>query len=264
MLRDKQGMTCSFTQKLKVLSATAVFALAAFATSAQAGSYKDDPAPAPTGRQFSWSANIGATTDYVFRGYTQNNENPALQGGADMSYGIFYAGVWGSGIDFGPGTDTFAEVDLYAGIKPTWGPVTFDLGVIYYAYPGANDGGAELDYVELKFGASTTIQKFSFGGTVFYSPEYTGEVGETWTLEGTVGYELPSFRGITPTIGGTVGTVLFQEAGNTDYTYWNAGVAFVIDKLTIDLRYWDTDIDSVTCKNVCDERFVATVKVALP
>lgn len=257
-------MMCSFTQKLKVLSATAVLTLTAFAASAQAGSYKDDPAPAPTGRQFSWSANIGATTDYVFRGYTQNSGNPTVQGGVDMTYGLFYAGAWASGVDFNPGTSAAAEIDLYAGIKPTWGPVTFDLGVIYYAYPGANDSAAELDYLELKIGASATIQKFSFGGTAFYSPEYTGETGKTWTLEGTAGYELPSFRGVTPTVGGTIGTVLFDDIAGADYTYWNAGVAFAIDKLTIDFRYWDTDVDDTICKGVCDERFVATVKITLP
>ena len=229
------------------------------------GSIKDAPAEEPK-RRCSFSMNIGGTSDYVFRGISQTLEDPAAQGGVDATCGMFYAGVWASTVDFGKGPGSAdIEVDLYAGIKPTWGPVTFDLGVIYYSYPNAKDPGAELDYVELKMGASTTIQKFSFGGTVFYSPEYTGKTGKAWILEGTAGYELAAFHGITPTIGGAVGTVLFDQANQTDYAYWNLGVAFAIDKLTIDLRYWDTDLPNATCRTAfCDERFVATVKITLP
>lgn len=246
------------------LAAFAFAALAAFSP-ANAGGLKDGPEPAPS--PFSWSVNFGVTSDYVFRGYSQSAGDPVAQGGVDFTYKLFYAGVWASGIDFGTGSGTSTEVDLYVGIKPTYGPVTFDFGVIYYIYPGANDAGAELDYVELKAGASTTVDKFSFGGTVFYSPEYTGEVGAAWTLEGTAGYELPSYGGITPTLSATIGTTLFDAAGLDDYVYWNAGIAFAAGKVTLDLRYWDTDVDSAFCSAKvfgCDERFVATVKVALP
>lgn len=247
-----------------LFAALAVAAMAAIAP-ASAGSYKDDPAPPES--PFSWSVNFGVTSDYVFRGYSQSAGDPAAQGGVDVTYKLFYAGIWASGIDFGAGAGTSAEVDLYAGIKPTYGPVTFDLGVIYYLYPGANDAGAELDYVEFKIGASTTVDKFSFGGTAFYSPEYTGEVGAAWTLEGTAGYELPAFYGITPSLSSTIGTTLFDNAAIEDYVYWNAGVAFTAGKVTLDLRYWDTDLPDAACSAEvfgCDERFVATVKVALP
>ena len=263
-------MYCKIRHRFSGLALAAAISTAALAAPATAGSFKDEPAAPAPARAFSWSFNIGATTDYVFRGFSQSAGDPAVQGGVDFSYGSLYLGVWGSGIDFGDGPGSAStEIDIYAGYKPTLGPVTFDLGVIYYAYLGANDPTAELDYVELKLGASTTIQKFSFGGTVFFSPEYTGELGEAWTLEGTAGYELPAFYGITPTIGGTIGTTLFEDAalGGVDYVYWNAGVAFAADKLTLDLRYWDTDLPDATCSGKvfgCDERFVATVKVTLP
>jgi uncharacterized protein (TIGR02001 family) len=254
------------------------------------GSVKD--APAPAGRQLSWSFNIGGTSDYVFRGVSQNAQDPALQGGVDLTYGIFYAGVWSSMVGFGPtlaGNDDVvtAEVDLYAGIKPVWGPLTFDLGVIYYAYPGANDsnvvttGWLEQNYVELKAGVSgSPFKNMTLGGTVFYSPEYNNESGNTWTLEGTAGYELPKIGPFTPTINGTLGTTLFENAtlatrwntslGDDSYLYWNAGVALAVDKLTFDFRYWDTDISGGTtsCNNTvalrCDERFVFSAKITLP
>lgn len=221
------------------------------------GSLKDEMTPA--GRQLEWSVNFGATTDYVFRGISQSDEKPAVQGGVDFTYGIFYAGIWGSMIDFGDDISAEAEVDFYAGIKPEWRGITFDLGVIYYTYPDAKDGGGELNYVELKAGASTSpIQNLTVGGTVFYSPEYTGETGEVWTFEGSAGYELRKIGMLTPTVSALLG----YETGDEieEYFYWNAGLSLAVDKLTLDFRYWDTDIDG-GCSGLCDERFVASAKL---
>lgn len=240
------------------------------ATSADAQIYKSG--------DLAVTGTIGATTDYVFRGVSQSNSEPAFQASLDATYKMFYIGAWGSHIDFGgtPAVGGFAEIDLYAGIKPTWGPVTFDFGVIYYVYPGARDKTAEADYVELKAGASIAIQKLTVGGVVYYSPEYTLKQDEVVTLEGTIAYELPSFRGITPTLSALLGSSIgdagkgFTQAnGDDSYLYWNAGVAFAFDKLTVDLRYWDTNIENNKsstnfCTNKlfgCDERFVASAKI---
>ena len=62
------------------------------------------------------SYNLGATSDYVFRGVSQTQEDPAIQGGIDATYGIGYAGVWASNVDFGA-DDPTAEIDLYAGVR---------------------------------------------------------------------------------------------------------------------------------------------------
>jgi uncharacterized protein (TIGR02001 family) len=144
----------------------AALALMAMQPSAMAGgSVKDEP----EARAFTWSVNIAGTTDYVFRGVSQTAEDPTIQGGVDIGYGILYAGIWGSGVDFGDALSSDIEIDYYAGIKPVWGPVTFDLGVIYYTYPGSSDEGAELDYVEIKVGASGQfIPNLTTGVTVFY------------------------------------------------------------------------------------------------
>ncbi|MEW5963858.1 MAG: TorF family putative porin [Pseudomonadota bacterium] len=265
------------------LAGAAGLALAAAAAPASAGdlfgrseggSVKDGAAPASGGRELTWSVNIGGTTDYVFRGISQNFEDPAVQGGADLSYGLFYLGVWASNVDFvqgsgGPNSgDANIEVDIYAGIKPTLGMLTFDLGVIYYAYPGAHDApNAELDYVEIKGGVSAAIEKLTIGFTAFYSPEYTAETGDTWTLEGSAAYTLPNVWIFSPSVSALVGTTLFSDNSNLDYAYWNAGIALAVDKFTFDFRYWDTDSNGADfCANagLCDERFVFTAKVALP
>jgi uncharacterized protein (TIGR02001 family) len=248
----------------------------------EGGSVKDGAAPASGGRELTWSVNIGGTTDYVFRGISQTLEDPAVQGGADLSYGLFYLGVWGSHVDFIPGSggpgsgDATIEVDIYAGIKPTLGMLTFDLGVIYYAYPGAKKGGplgtSDLDYVELKLGASAAIDKLTLGVTGFYSPDYFAGSGDTWTIEGSVAYTLPQVWIFTPTVSALVGATFgddnpasaFVFNFGDDYVYWNAGLALAVDKFTFDFRYWDTDNDSYFNPDLTDERFVFTAKVALP
>lgn len=236
------------------------------------GSIKDGPA-APAS-DWAISYNLGVTSDYVFRGFSQTAEKPTVQAGADLTYKIFYAGVWASGVDFGPITDAWAEIDYYAGIKPKFGPLTFDIGVIYYTYPRAFDPGVELDYVELKFGVSGEFWKDgTLGFTAFYSPEYTGKTGEVLTLEGSVSQVLPKFHTITPTFSALLGyqigdTLAYRAAfgnGDDNYMYWNVGLSLGFhEKFSIDLRYWDTNLgDGAFCNGQlfqCGERFVATAK----
>lgn len=224
------------------------------------GSIKDAPAPVAEERKWAFSWNIGGTSDYIFRGFSQSARDPAWQAGADVTYGILYAGVWTSRIDFGDNgaghNIATAEVDLYAGIKPTLGPATFDFGVIYYAYPGATSG-ANLDYTELKAGVSgafiPALDKLTVGYTGFYTWEGTGKTGEIFTSEFSAAYELPKFWVFTPTVSGLYGYVMgnnganfttFVGNGSDNYSYWNAGLALAVDKLTLDFRYWDTNVSN--------------------
>ena len=87
-------------------------------------------------------------------GVSQTDEDPAIQGGVDVTIGSGYVGVWASNVDFGT-DDPSAEIDLYAGVKPTLGDTSLDLGVIYYGY--VDDKGAtpgQYGYLELKAAAS--------------------------------------------------------------------------------------------------------------
>lgn len=260
-LGNDGGSTNMYDTK-KILSTVsaaglALFALAGNVAAADLGSIKDAPAPAE-GRKLAFSWNIGATSDYIFRGFSQSARDPAWQLGADVTYGILYAGVWSSHINFGTVAGenvATAEVDLYAGIKPTWGPATFDLGVIYYAYPNANDAAAELDYVELKGGVSGAfipgLDKLTLGYVGYYTWEGTGKTGEIFTSEFSAAYELPKMWVFTPTVSALYGYVMGTNNANftnvvtngkDNYSYWNAGLALAVDKLTLDFRYWDTNI----------------------
>lgn len=89
------------------------------------------------------SANTGLYSQYVFRGLTQTNERPALQGGFDYAHDSgFYLGTWASNIswfsDLNPGNSVSLEWDFYGGVKKTWpsGLIT-DVGYLRYEYPGS-------------------------------------------------------------------------------------------------------------------------------
>ena len=235
------------------------------------GSVKD--APAEPARQFTYSFSITGTSDYVFRGVSQTDNDPTIQGSIGIGYGIAYAGAWASGLDWDTDPQAELEIDWYGGIKPTWGKATFDFGVIYYTYPGSTELTAFGDnsILELKAGVSGEIlPKLTAGATVYYAPgvhdfEYT-------VVEGMLAYALPKTWIFDPTVSGTLG---YQDAYGprtvVDYAYWNAGLTLAVDKLAFDFRYWDTDLSAAECTtgfftatSTCDQRFVFSATVALP
>jgi uncharacterized protein (TIGR02001 family) len=226
-------------------------------------------ASAPESRVCSTAGNVGVTSDYVFRGISQSNEEAAIQGGVDFTCGKFYAGFWGSSIGFGNGT----EIDLYGGYKTSIGRLNIDLGFIYYGYPGAASGD-NLDYYEFKASANADLWKGgNLGGTVFYSPEYTGNTGPVTSVEVAFSQALPKVGMFTPTFGATVGRSIFSDDINIpfdgqgprdlSYTYWNVGLTLgFLEKWSLDLRYSDTDGEGLADVSgaLADERFLATLK----
>ena len=104
-------------QKAMIQAALPVLALA-FATGAAAA------------QEFALNYGVAFTSNYIDNGTTQSDDHPALQGYVEGSYGLFYGGVWASTVDF-PEDPEFGgdnlEFDLYAGIRPTLGDLSFDL-----------------------------------------------------------------------------------------------------------------------------------------
>ncbi len=282
------GLTAAFTASVWLTAPAAADGMAKPKVSV-----KDAPVE-ETKRDLQITGNFAVTSQYVFRGFAQTAENPTIQAGVDLTYKLFYAGMWASGLDFGrdpirPGQDiAHVEIDYYAGIKPVLGRFTFDFGGIYYTYPRAFDPGntaifRELDYFELKAGVSAEAWKdATLGLTVFYSPEYTNETGAVYTVEGAFTQVMPKLRDITPTFGATLGYQAGDDLrykalignGSDNYLYWNVGVTLGFhEKFSIDLRYWDTDIKNNNAAGGfangfctgrtfgCDERFVGTAKV---
>ncbi|WP_367142951.1 TorF family putative porin, partial [Brevundimonas sp.] len=119
---------------------TALACAAAMAVLLTAGAASAQATP-----EVAW--NLGVTSDYVFRGYSQTSEDPAVFGGVDLTIGSFYAGAWASNVDFGDETD--AEIDLYGGFRSEIAGFAVDIGGVGYFY-ASQPAGADYDYAELK------------------------------------------------------------------------------------------------------------------
>lgn len=203
---------------------------------------------------FDFSFNLGTSTDYVFRGVSQTDENPQVFGGIDATVaGIGYVGVWVSNVDFGPNTSN-VEYDLYGGVKPTLGPVALDLGVIYYGY-GNQPQGASYDYLEWKAAGSVPVGPGSIGAALYYSSDFFGGTGDATYYE--VNGSFPVAEKLS--VSGALGRQKVQ--GPADYTTWNLGASYAVnDHVGLDLRYHDTDEHSFG--EVYGSRVVLGLKVS--
>ena len=211
-------------------------------------------AHAQDGAPFGLSFNVGAASDYVFRGISQTDEEPQIFGGVDASIGsIGYVGAWTSNVDFNNGTKL--EYDIYAGIKPTLGPVALDLGVIYYGYVDSPPG-PDQDYVEFKAAGSVPAGPATVGAAVYYSDEFFGETGKALYYELNGAVAIPNSK---VSLSGAIGHQ--QVEGPFDYTTWNLGAGYAIaDGIGIDVRYWDTIEHDFGA--LYDTRFVVGIKFA--
>ena len=152
--------------------------------------------------------NVGAVTDYRYRGISQTRLKPALQGGIDYTNGGFYLGTWASTIKWikDVGGDADVEIDVYGGYKGEIAKgLGFDVGVLTYQYPsnklkpitGANANTTEI-YGALTYGPATLKYSHSVSDTFgnpdsensFYLDASAGfEVMGGWTLTPHVGYQ---------------------------------------------------------------------------
>lgn len=212
------------------------------------------------------SANMAITTDYLYRGVTQTNEDPAVQGGFDYAYDTggpvgFYAGVWASNVEFNiddfSGTpltrtqtdDSSIEIDFYGGLAGELNNgVSWDVGGLYYYYPGQDEdsGGGDYDFFEIYGGLGYTFTDVMFepsiGGKLSYSPDFFGEDGESLYLEGSLDLSLPQGFGL----GFHVGYLDVDGDKTTagfDYTHWSVGLSKEIVGFGLDLAYHDADDD---------------------
>jgi len=113
------------------------------------------------------SANVSFTSDYIWRGMTQS-DGPAIQGGFDYaSDGGFYAGIWGSNVNFNDGAGS--ELDYYFGYGFDMGGFGVDIGYLAYDYP---DNDSDLDFEEIYVGLSMGDLGLLYASGVDGAPDY--------------------------------------------------------------------------------------------
>ncbi len=231
-------------------AAAAILVTASLATSLPA---QAEDAPAAT-----FTGNAGLFSQYIFRGLTQTNTRPALQGGVDYAHPSgFYAGTWLSNIswfsDTNPGTTSSLEWDIYGGWKVPLGDVTLDLGVLRYQYPGKFPGlaagtvkpnttevyaGLAWKWITFKYSYSVddTFGVEDSKGTDYLDLSASVPVAEGWTVSAHVGRQGFSGASSAAKAARTTNDALYT------YTDWKAGVSWAFSsKWSANLAYTDSN-----------------------
>jgi uncharacterized protein (TIGR02001 family) len=271
---------------MKQLGSLVVAAVALSATSAFAADMPVKASPAPVvATPSAWDIAFGAAvmSDYNFRGISQSDRGPAAFAYFEPRFNInkdvqLYAGIAGTSVDLA--TRPGAEIDLYAGIRPTFGDFAFDFGGIYYLYPNEtaitvatatppafNTTLANTDFWEVYAKVAWTISPvLTLGANIYYSPDWLATGADGTYASGTAKITAPAT--MMPT---DIGAYLSGEFGHywlgttnlvpgvfvsnsgtqgwnlPDYNYWNLGVGFTYKVFTLDLRYHDTDLTKAEC-----------------
>lgn len=174
-----------------------------------------------------------ATSDYLLDGVSQTQDGAALQASLDAVWESgFYAGVWMSSLDFGPGDPAEAEVDFYGGYAHRLGNgITLDAGVTRYTYAGAPGG---YDYTEFYFGLvfpngirvkAWRVDDDLLGGIWRAKGNHSIALGHDFSLE------LEATR------------VEYSNEGMSDFWHGQIGVSRPLGRFKAYLGYSDTSLD---------------------
>ena len=242
------------------------------------------PAPAPE-PDWTFTSNIGLFSQYVFRGVSQTNEKPAVQGGFDLGHKSgFYVGTWASNIswlsDSAPGVSASMEWDWYGGYKGSL-PADFgyDLGVLYYWYPGTYPPGYVLPntteiygalswkWASLKYSWSANNKTFGIpdsrgSGYLDFTASYdvidkvNDAIGKV-TLIGHVGHQW--YKGSVHDIN------ISHNNADLSYTDWKLGASTEVYGVTVGAYYTDTNANQALYTNaygkkLADSQFVGYIQ----
>lgn len=198
------------------------------------------------------------TTDFVFRGVTYSDGDPAAQLGGDVAFDNgLYLGAWASTIDIGSasGTQRDVEVNYYVGysydLNDKW---TAGANVVAYTFPDA-EGSTDYDYFEYSLSANYDDRVWV---EYSYSPDlhHTGEA----THHVAAFTEWPVFDRFSASAG--VGYYDTSNLSGSDYTYWEAGLSRPVWRALVDLRYHDASrwVPFISNPDRADARVSLTVK----
>ena len=202
------------------------------------------------------SANVSLVSDYVFRGISQTQSDPTIQGGFDWSHESgFYVGTWASGVDFvDRGLDDGAdlELDLYLGyggsFNDDW---SYDVSYVQFLYPGTireadYDYGEFLgsvgyqDMVSFTLGYSNDVFNTDETG-IYYEVSGGTDIGENgWSWNAAVGhYDLDDL--------------------DSSYTHYSLGIYKAFEKATLGLTFHDSNAEEEFGKGIAESRIVFSI-----
>lgn len=272
--------------KKVLVSAVAAYVMTATAAFAADLPVKAAPVIAPAPSPWDIAFGSALSSDYRFRGISQSNQQPSVSAYFEPRYNInpnlqLYAGLAGASISFP--NRAAAEIDFYAGIRPTFGNLALDFGAIYYWYPGGqcfngplfcgpgaaalpngNTAKDDMSFFEVYArGLYNVTDAFQLGFNVFWTDSFLNSGANGTYASGTIKYTLPTFSngvgmyasgefgyqwlGTTDDFYGLTGLVGGPGVTYADYATWNVGIGFTYKVLALDLRYIDTNLSQGEC-----------------
>jgi uncharacterized protein (TIGR02001 family) len=272
------------TAALLAIAATGV-ASPAKAQSRGGGSVPNAPsetalavAPAtPTQSSFDVSFGGSITSDYNYRGYTLSDHRPSASANFEVTYNVFFAGLDGASVRM-PKLSQL-QMTNSGGIRPVFGTLTMEAGVLYYSYPGSDIDIAYQEYYVAPTYAVTS--KLTLGLNVYYAPDYSRTGAWENYNSVTAKYKFDSDLSFSAELGhqsfGTTNpTAASPPIALPDYTYWNLGFSYVYKAVTMDLRYYASTLSRQSCylitgtgqpgtgSNGCSPAGIATLSWSFP
>lgn len=238
--------------------------------------YADETDPPPA---ITVTGNVALVTDYRFRGLSQSNGDPAIQGGININHASgFYVGVWSSSLDFSqfPAIDDVygeQELDVFGGwTGSVGGGVTADVGLLYYAYPGGHTGNAE--FFEPYASLSTTLGPATAKLGVAYAWSQKGlDINADGNNDDNLYVYMDLGAGIPDTpvslsghIGYTDGALSpkFATGATTGYSSgwdYSLGATYSVTKnLSLGVSY--VGVDGATVDGYSDDTVIGTLKLS--
>lgn len=179
------------------------------------------------------SSTVTFASEYLWRGVTQTEGDPAIQGSIDYSNeNGFYAGIWGSNVNYGAAVDSDIEVDLYAGYAGNiTEDLTFDVGAIRYTFPSSTADDFNEVYGALGYGNFSLAVNYSddFAGldedSFYYNASYSRAISEELSISISAGYH-------------------DLDISNSNATDYLIGASYSFEEVNLNVAYFDYDNDT--------------------
>ena len=192
-----------------------------------------------TAAQAQITGNLGLTSDYRFRGVSQTQNAPAVQGGIDYNHvSGLYIGNWNSSVSSQLYTNgAGVESDVYAGFrKQVFGNFTLDVGTMNYFYPRAGTNGSfDTNEIFAGIGYKELI-------TVKYShalSDYFGTANSKNSFYVQADAAIPLARNLQ--LVAHIGHTNVANSSSLDYTDYNVGLGYDLKGWNLAAKYYIND-----------------------
>src|SRR5258706_816594 len=204
---------------------------------------------------FGYPMGAGTASDYIYRGVTLSDHQPAVGAVFEARYGNFYGGSTITSVKLP--TDPAAELSFSSGVRPSLSGIDFDFGFTYFLYPG-EVSATGTDYWEFVARADKKLtEQVRIAAGFGYSPNISNTGAWSKYTAAGIGVDLPRskiLQGGSTSVTTSAGYFWFGNQSPAlggfplpAYANWNAGVTFRRNRFHLDLRYYDTNLSRENC-----------------